>query len=89
MLKFSTEYYRTIAKDTNAEKTVAALCDEIDRLSEENSILKEVGESANRLEFDLFNSLREIRDTMSKLDNKCPTCGRIGDPTCKTIGCPD
>ena len=32
MLKFSTEYYRTIAKDTNAEKTVADLCDEIDRL---------------------------------------------------------
>ena len=32
MLKFKTEYYRTIAKDTNAEKTVGELCDEIDRL---------------------------------------------------------
>ena len=22
-------------------------------------------------------------------DDKCPTCGRIGDPACKTVGCPD
>ena len=72
-----------------SDQDVFDLCDEIDILQRRVQVLETAIYDKYVEHQDFGECDCSICKAAKEHGDKCPTCGRIGDPACKTVGCPD